>query len=139
MKLKSMYEVARLLKRKVVIQNELMIHFGHPKSTTNNQKPYLDDKWHTLKENHNLDKMLFFTLDLELNDMFYSKKSKLNPSYEAPPLGFKHYLEKWIQNGNAKDVAVKAILLDSHYKYDKVDNMLGLLDVINKESLASFL
>lgn len=83
--------------------------------------------------------MLFFTLDLELNDEFYSKKSRLNPSYEAPPSGFKHYLEKWIQNGNAKDVAVKAILLDSHYKYDKVDNMLGLLDVINKESLASFL
>jgi hypothetical protein len=29
-------------------------------------------------------------------------------------------------------------LLDTHYKYDKVENMAGMLDVINKESCASF-
>ncbi len=52
---------------------------------------------------------------------------------------FKCFLEKWIQSGSAKDVATKAILLNNHCKYDKVDNMSGLLDVINKESLASFL
>ncbi len=38
-----------------------------------------------------------------------------------------------------KDVVLEAILLDSHYKYDRINNMLGLLDVINKESLALFL
>jgi hypothetical protein len=27
-------------------------------------------------------------------------------------------------------------MLDIHYKYDKVENMVGLLDVINKESCA---
>jgi hypothetical protein len=30
-------------------------------------------------------------------------------------------------------------LLDTHYKYDKVENMAGLLDVIDKESYTSFL
>ncbi len=34
---------------------------------------------------------------------------------------------------------MKAILLDTHYKFDKVENMVGLLDVIVMESLASFL
>ncbi len=63
----------------------------------------------------------------------------MNPSNEAPPLGFKHYLEKWIQNGNAKDVAAKVILLDSHYKYDKINNMSSLLDVMDKDSSALFL
>jgi hypothetical protein len=37
------------------------------------------------------------------------------------------------------DVVEEAILLDNHYKYSKVDNMSGLLDVINKESSTSFL
>ncbi len=34
---------------------------------------------------------------------------------------------------------MKAILLDTHYRFDKVENMVGLLDVIVMESLASFL
>jgi hypothetical protein len=79
-----------------VILNEIMIHFGHLKLTANNQKPYLDDKWHTLKEKHNLDKMLLYILDSKLNDKFYSKKMRLNLLDEAPPSGFKCFLEEWI-------------------------------------------
>jgi hypothetical protein len=63
----------------------------------------------------------------------------LKPLDEAPPLKFKCFLEKWIQSGSAKDVVTKVILLNNHYKYDKVGNMSGLLDVINKESSTSFL
>jgi hypothetical protein len=122
-----------------MIQNEIMIHFGHPKLTVNNQKPYSDDEWHTLKEKQNFNKMLFSILDAKLNDKFYSNKKRLNPSNEAPPSGFKHSLKKWIHSGSVEDVAKKSILLDNHYKYDRVDNMLGPLDVIDKESLASFL
>jgi hypothetical protein len=51
----------------------------------NNQKPYLNDKWHTLKENHNLDKM-FSILDSKLNGKFYKKKLRLNLLDEVPPL-----------------------------------------------------
>jgi hypothetical protein len=68
-----------------------MIHFGHSKLTINNQKPYSNDEWHTLKEKHNLDKMLLSSLDLELTNKFNSKKMRLNPSDEAPTLGFKHF------------------------------------------------
>jgi hypothetical protein len=46
-------------KKKVVIQNEIMIHFCHLKLIANNQKPYSDDEWHTLKEKHNLDEIIF--------------------------------------------------------------------------------
>jgi hypothetical protein len=34
--LKSMYEFTNQLKRRVVIRNEIMIHFGFPKPITNN-------------------------------------------------------------------------------------------------------
>jgi hypothetical protein len=78
-------------------------------------------------------------LDSELNNEFYSKKLRLSPSDETPPSWFKHFLEKWIQSGSVEDVAAKSILLDNHYKYDIVDNMLGLSDVIDKKSSASFL
>jgi hypothetical protein len=61
-----------------------------------------------------------------------------NPSDEAPLVGFKWALEKWIQNGTPKDNVVEAILLDIHYKYDKIENMVGLLDVIDKEFYTSF-
>jgi hypothetical protein len=110
--LKSMYEFTRLLKWKVVIRNEIMIHFGHPKLTANNQKPYSDDEWHILKDKHKLDKMLFSILDLELNDGFYSKKLRFNPSNEAPHIGFQRALEKWVQSGTMEDNAVEAIMLD---------------------------
>jgi hypothetical protein len=61
-----------------------MIHFGHPKPTTNNQKPYSDDEWHTLKDKQKFDKMLFSILDSKLKDDFYLKKLRLNPSDKAP-------------------------------------------------------
>jgi hypothetical protein len=137
--LKSMYKFTRLLKWETVIRNEIMIHFGHRKPTANNQKPYSNDEWHMLKDKHKLDKMLFSTLDSELNDDFYSKKLRLDPSNEAPHAGFKRALEKWIQSGTVEDNQAEAILLDIHYKYDKVENMAGLLDVINKESCTFFL
>lgn len=92
----------------------------------------MNDEWHTLKEKHNLDKMLFFILNLKFNDEFYHFKMILNPLDEAPP-------NKWIQSGSVEDVVTEAILLDNHYKYDKVDNMSSLLDVIDNKSLALFL
>jgi len=78
--LKSMYEFTWMFKPKVMIWNEIMIHFGHPKLIANNQKPYLDDEWHALKHKHKLDKMFFPILDSKLNDDFFLKKLKLNPS-----------------------------------------------------------
>jgi hypothetical protein len=89
--------------------------------------------------------MFFSILDSELNDFFFLnddlllKKLRLNPSNKALLVGFKQALEKWIQSGTLEDNVVKAILLDSHYEYDIIDIMVGLLDVIDKSSYASFL
>jgi hypothetical protein len=62
-----------------MIQIEIMIHFGHSKLTANNQKLYSYAKWHTLKEKHNLDKILFSILNAKLNDDFYSQKNEMEP------------------------------------------------------------
>ncbi len=61
------------------------------------------------------------------------KKMKLNPSNEAPPTRFKCALQKWIKSGTLERNGVKEILLDSHYKFERIENMAKFLDVINKE------
>jgi hypothetical protein len=66
------------------------------------------------------------------------KKLRFNPSNKALLVGFKRVLDKWIQNGTLEDNGVGVILLDIHYKYDKVESMVGLLDVIDKEFCTSF-
>jgi hypothetical protein len=71
--LKSMYEFMNQLKRKVVIRDEIMIHFSFPKPITNNQKPYSDEVCREKKLRHKLDKMLFSILDFELNKEFIPK------------------------------------------------------------------
>jgi hypothetical protein len=91
-----------------------------------------------LKDKHKLEKMLFSILDSKLNDDFYLKKLRLNPSNKVALVGFKWVFGKWTQSGTPKDNVAEVILLDIHYKYDKVENMAGLLDVIDKESCASF-
>jgi len=58
---------------------------------------------------------------------------RLNPPDEAPLAGLKHALQKWVESGTLKGNAVEVILLDSHYKFKKADNMAHILDVINKE------
>jgi hypothetical protein len=40
---------------------------------------------------------------------------------------------------NSKGWCNEGIMLNSHYKFDIIDNMAGLLDVINKEWLTLFL
>lgn len=64
---------------------------------------------------------------------------RLNPLDEVPPTRFKYALQKWIESGIPEGNVVEAILLDSHYKFKRVDIMVGLLDVIDKEEMASFL
>ncbi len=54
-------------------------------------------------------------------------------------MGFKCALQKWIKNGTSKRNGVKEILLDSHDKFERIDDMANFLDVIDKEQMASFL
>lgn len=68
--LKSMHEFTKLLKRKVVISNEIIIHFKFPKPIDNNRKPYFDEAWNENRVKHKLNKM-FSILDLELNEKLY--------------------------------------------------------------------
>ncbi len=91
-----------------------------------------------LKDKHKLEKMLLSILDSELNDDFYLKKLRLNPSNKVTLVGFKWVFGKWTQSGTPEDNVAKVILLDIHYKYDKVENMASLLDVIDKESCVAF-
>jgi hypothetical protein len=81
--LNSMYDISKIFKRKAIIQNEIMIHFAFPKLTTNNQRPYKDEAWHTLKMQHKMDKMFFFILDMELFEDFYSKRPRIS-SIQCP-------------------------------------------------------
>jgi hypothetical protein len=63
----------------------------------------------------------------------------LNPSYETSPAGCKTTLKRWIESIIPKGIAAKSILLDTHYMYDRVNDMAKLLDVIEKRESTSFL
>jgi hypothetical protein len=130
--LKSMYKFTKKLKRKAVIQNEIMIHFGFPKLIANNQKPYSNEAWREKKLKYKLDKMFFSILNFELNEWFYTKKMRLNPSDKAPSVSFKNTLKRWIESILPKGIAIEYICLDTHYMYNKVNGMAELLDVLDK-------
>jgi hypothetical protein len=64
---------------------------------------------------------------------------KLNPSDEAPPLSFKITFKRWIGSIAPKGILAKCIHLDTHYMYDRVNDMVELLHVIDKTYSTSFL
>jgi hypothetical protein len=109
-----------------------MIHFGFPKLIANNQKPYSNEAWREKKLKYKLDKMFFSILDFELNEWFYTKKMRLNLSDKAPSVSFKNTLKRWIENILPEGIAVEYIRLDTHYMYNKVNDMAKLLDVLDK-------
>jgi hypothetical protein len=134
-----MYGCTKQLKGKVVIRNEIMIHFDFPKSISNSQKPYSNDVWIEKKLKHKFNKNFFSILNFELNDKFYTKEMRLNPSNETLFAGFKIALKRWIKGIIPKGIAIKFIFLDTRYMYDMVNDMVELLDVINKTNSTSFL
>jgi hypothetical protein len=64
---------------------------------------------------------------------------KLNPSNEASPACFKIALNRWIKNIVPEGIITESNLLDTHYMYDRVNDMTKLLDVIDKMDTTSFL
>lgn len=48
-------------------------------------------------------------------------------------------MKKWIENIALEAIFVESILLNTHYMFDRVNDMAELLDVIDKRELASFL
>jgi len=64
---------------------------------------------------------------------------RLNPSDEAPPSSFKTALKRWIGSIVLEGILVECIYLDTHYMYDRINDMVEFLDVIDKTDLASFL
>jgi hypothetical protein len=83
--------------------------------------------------------MFFSILDSELNEEFYTKKMKLNPFDKTSPTCFKITLKRWIESTIPKGITTESILLDTQYIYDKVNDMVELLNVIDKMHSTSFL
>ncbi len=91
------------------------------------------------KVQHKFNKMFFSILDYEFNDKFYSEKMKLIPSNDVPLARFTTTLKKWIINVILKVIATKFVLLNSHYKYDRLNDMAKLLNIVDKKEMVSYL
>jgi hypothetical protein len=65
----------------------------------------------------------------------------LNPSDKDKALleGFKITLKRWIEKTTPKGIAINSIPLDTHYMYDRVNDMVDLLEVIDKMESTLFL
>jgi hypothetical protein len=57
---------------------------------------------------------------------------RLNPFDEALLIGFKPTLKRWIESIVLEGITPKFIHLDTHYMYDMVNDMVEILEVINK-------
>jgi hypothetical protein len=83
--------------------------------------------------------MLFSILDSTFNEEFYTQKTRLNPSNKAPLAGFKIALKRSVESTTLEGITTKSIILNTHYMYDKVNDMAELLNVIDKmEQLLSY-
>jgi len=78
-------------------------------------------------------------LDSKLNDKFYSKKIRLNPSNDASIAEFMTTLKKWRSSATLEAIAIEFIPLDARYKYDRLNDMTKLLNVVNKREMVSYL
>jgi hypothetical protein len=63
----------------------------------------------------------------------------LNPFDETLLACFKITLKRWIESIIPRGITIESILLDTHYMYDRVNDMVELLDVIDKTDITSFL
>ncbi len=81
---------------------------------------------------HKLNKMFFSILGSKLNEEFYTNKMRLN-SNETSHVDFKIALRKWIKSDALKELLTKSILLDMHYMFDNVNDMVELFVVIDKK------
>jgi hypothetical protein len=83
--------------------------------------------------------MFFSILDSKFNDKFYNEKMKLNPSNDVPLVRFTTTLKKWIINAILKVITAKSVLLDTHYKYDRFNDISKLLNIVDKKEVVSYL
>jgi len=64
---------------------------------------------------------------------------RLNPFNKAPLVGFINALRRWIECNMPKGITTKLIILNTHYVFNMVNDMVELIEVINKMELTSFL
>jgi hypothetical protein len=62
-----------------------------------------------------------------------------NPSDDAPLIGFTTTMRKWINITTPNAIAMKSILLETHYKYDRLHDIANFLDMIDKSQTISYL
>jgi hypothetical protein len=67
------------------------------------------------------------------------QKNEIESFNEALPLGFKTALKRWIESITLEGITPKFIRLNAHYMYDMVNDIVEILEVINKMESISFL
>jgi len=55
----------------------------------------------------------------------------LNPTPEPPPQSFMDVLKRWIQNTNQDVMTIKAILVNTHYKYSTLTTMNDIKAIVD--------
>lgn len=68
-----------------------------------------------------------------------AKKIRLNPSDDASIAEFMTTLKKWISSATLEAIVIEFIPLDTRYKYDRLNDMTKLLNVVNKREMVSYL
>jgi len=80
------------------------------------------------KRKHKCDENVFLTFT---QHQFYKSKIMLNPTPEPPPQSFMDVLKRWIQNTNQDVMTIKAILVNTHYKYSALTTMNNIKAIVD--------
>ncbi len=83
------------VKKRKVIQNEIMFFHEHPQLIAQSPHPYTKEMWKKMKQ-HKYNKVLFVLLERTLIDDFFKGNIYMNLSKDPPFDKFNKVSEQWI-------------------------------------------
>jgi hypothetical protein len=119
------------IKKKRVIQNEIMAFHRHPQPTVQNPHLYSKEMWKKMKLQHKYNKVLFMLLERTLNNDFFKGKICMNSSKDLPFDEFNEVFEEWISRSAKGNPHMGLVCLESHYRVDPLLELNNLKDVVD--------
>jgi len=80
----TMIEFCYNVKKRKVIQNEIMVFNNQLQPMAQNPHCYIEEMWKKIKLQHKYNKVLFALLEKTLIDDFFKGKIHMNPSKDPP-------------------------------------------------------
>ncbi len=106
------------VKKRRVIQNEIMVFHKHLQPTVQSPHSHTKEMWKNMKLQHKCNKVLFMLLERTLSDDFFKGKIHMNLSKDPPFDEFNKVLEQRISTSIDRNPQMGLMCLESHCRVD---------------------